>query len=147
MRSIRRAVLYGVAVWAVPFVVALIIRPLRESDRALFESIMPVAVAAAAAFLGWSYFRRVHSLYAREGILLGLLWMAMSIVFDLPLMLSPPMNWTLAQYFADIGLTYLIIPIVTIAMGVALYSHPETVRQRLVKIDRTVEVPEFVPQL
>jgi hypothetical protein len=147
MRSPWRAVLYGLAVWVIPFVVALAIKPLRESSRPLFESIMPVTVAAATAVFGWSYFRRVHRHYLREGILLGLLWMAMCILIDLPLMLSPPMSWTIGQYVADVGLTYLLIPMITIAMGAALYSHPETVRQRLIKIDRSVEVPEFVPQL
>ena len=49
--------------------------------------------------------------------------------------------------FADIGLTYLMIPIITTAIGAALHSHPEHVRQRLVRLERKVEVPEFVPQL
>jgi len=147
MRSPWRAALYGLAVWAIPFVVAVLIKPLRDSNRGLFESIMPITVAAVAAFLGWSYFRRVHRHYVREGLLLGLLWLAVCVIVDLPLMLSPPMSWTVGQYVADVGLTYLIIPIITTAMGVALHSHPETVRQRLIRIDRSVEVPEFVPQL
>jgi len=147
MRSPWRAVLYGLAVWAIPFVVALAIRPMRESNRPLFESIMPVTLAAAAALLGWSYFRRVHRHYLREGALLGLLWMAMSILIDLPLMLAPPMSWTIGQYAGDVAITYLIIPLITLAMGAALHSHPETVRQRLIKLDRSVEVPAFVPQL
>jgi hypothetical protein len=147
MRSFRRAVMYGLVVWVVPFFVALLIRQVRDSNRPLFESIMPVVVAAVTAVMGWWYFRRVHRHYARVAVQIGLLWMVMSILFDLPLLLSPPMNWTLGYYFADIGLTYLIIPIVTIAMGLAMHSHPETVRQRLIKLDRAVEVPEFVPQL
>jgi hypothetical protein len=54
--SIRRAILFGPLVWAVPFAVAFAAFPLRESWWALFESIMPVAVAATVVWLAlvWS---------------------------------------------------------------------------------------------
>jgi hypothetical protein len=34
-------------------------------------------------------------------------------------MLSAPMNYTLGQYAADIGLTYVIIPTITLGMAAA----------------------------
>jgi hypothetical protein len=49
MTSLRKALFYGVLVWLIPFAVAFLIFPLRQSARPLFESIMPVALAAAAA--------------------------------------------------------------------------------------------------
>ena len=48
MTSVRKAVLFGFLIWLIPFVVAFIIFPLRESSRPLFESIMPVTVAVDA---------------------------------------------------------------------------------------------------
>jgi hypothetical protein len=147
MRSVRRGVLYGLIVWAVPFAISVVLFPLKKSRPELFESIMPVVLAVVVSVLGASYFRRVHHQYVREGILLGLLWLAMSIVIDLPLMLPPPIKMTLARYLADVGLTYVMIPAITIGMGLALQAHPEVVRQRLVRLDKQVEVPAFVPQL
>ena len=38
----RRALLYALGVWVIPFVVAIAIFPLRANERPLFESIMPV---------------------------------------------------------------------------------------------------------
>ncbi|NIN09957.1 MAG: hypothetical protein GTN62_00940 [Gemmatimonadales bacterium] len=120
MTSIRRALLFGFVIWVVPFVVAFIVFPLRESWRALFESIMPVVVTLAAVTCGVLYFRRVEARFVREGLAVGILWLAISVVIDLPLMLTGPMEMTVVEYAADIGLTYLIIPAVAMGYGVLL---------------------------
>lgn len=120
MTSIRRALVFGFLVWVIPFVVAFAIFPLRESARPLFESIMPVALGATVAILGVRYFRDVPSGFVGEGIRLGVLWLAMSLGIDAPLMLlGGPMLMTPGQYLADIGLTYLLIPVITVGIGAA----------------------------
>ena len=125
MTSIRKALLFGFLVWLVPFVVAFLIFPLRESSRPLFESIMPVAIATAAVGLAVAYLRPVKRGFLREGVLLGLLWLVISLVIDAPLMLfGGPMQMTLAEYVADIGVTYLIIPVITVGIGAALARVP-----------------------
>jgi len=118
MVAIRRAVLFGFLVWLAAFVVAFLIYPIRESSRPLFESIMPVVVASATATCAVVYFRGVGRSYLREGLLLGCLWFAINVLIDMPLMLvGGPMKMTIGQYAADIGLTYLIIPAVTVGIG------------------------------
>jgi len=47
MRSFKFGILYGFLVWLVPFVVAILIFPIHESNRIFFESIMPVSIAIA----------------------------------------------------------------------------------------------------
>ena len=121
MTPMRRAILFGFLIWLIPFVVAFVIFPLRESSRPLFESIMPVSVAAATVIFGVLYFRHVPRDFVRQGILIGLIWLAMCLLIDLPLMLlGGPMQMTLWEYVSDIGITYLMIPAITIGMGVAL---------------------------
>ena len=117
MASLWRAILYGVLVWLAAFAVAFTIFPLRESWRALFESIMPVVVVMATSFFAALYFRRVTKDFLREGALLGGLWLAINVIIDLPLMLSPPIDMGLVDYLADVALTYLVIPAVTIGIA------------------------------
>ena len=118
MVSFRRALLFGLFIWVAAFAVAFLIFPLHESSRAVFESIMPIVLAGATVFFARRYFNRVEARFAREGFLLGMLWMATNIAIDLPLMLSPsPMQMTLPEYLGDIGLTYAIIPIITTGIG------------------------------
>lgn len=125
MTSWRRALLFGFLVWLVPFVVALVAYPLKESWRSLFESIMPVTLTLVVVPCAVVYLRRVRSGLLKEGILLGVLWMAMSVMIDLPLMLNPPMNYTLIESAADIGLTYVMMPIITIGIAAARGGNTE----------------------
>ena len=119
MSSWGKAIGLGVLVWAVPFVVAVVIFPLHEPSRPLFESVMAVTVTATAVVFGLRYMKQVAGDFVRESIRLGILWFIIAIVIDAPLMLiGGPMKMTLAQYMADIGVTYLCIPVVTWGIGV-----------------------------
>jgi len=121
MAALRKGVLFGFFIWATAFVVAFAIFPIRESSRPLFESIMPVVIAGATVFFAHRYLRGIRAGFAREGLLLGLLWFGVSVAIDLPLMLPPsPMQMSLPDYAADIGLTYALIPIITAGMGIAM---------------------------
>ncbi len=125
MKLFLKPLLFGLLVWLVPFVVAFAIFPLRESHRALFESIMPVVVTAITVLLAVLYFRRVRANSVRVGLGLGVLWYAISVGIDLPLMLSPPIEMSVGEYFADVGLTYLIIPLATIGVGCGHAMRPK----------------------
>lgn len=114
-----KAVLFGFLIWLIAFVVAVALSPIRENSRALFESIMPVVLAVTTVAFAVLYFGRVQSAFVREAVLLGLLWFVISVVIDLPLMLSGPIRMTVVEYAADVGLTYVIILVITIGIGLA----------------------------
>jgi hypothetical protein len=119
MSSWVKAILWGLVVWLIPFVVAVLIFPLKQNCRPLFESIMPVTLAAVVVFCAAWYFRRVQGAFVRQGILLGVIWLGMSVLIDLPLMLSPPISMTPLDYAADVGSTYLIMPVITVGIAFA----------------------------
>jgi nucleoside recognition membrane protein YjiH len=119
MASFRKALLLGLVVWAVPFAVAWTIYPIHESWRALFESIMPVVIAATVVLMSLFYFRRVTRGCLREGVLLGLIWFAVSFVIDLFMFSGGPMRMGFMEYVGDVGLTYLMIPLITTGLGAA----------------------------
>ncbi len=120
MTSWGRAIKFGVLMWLIPFVVAVFVFPFKVNARPLFESIMAVAVTAGAVFLGLKYFSKIEAPSAGDGLTVGFLWAAISIVIDAPLMLAGgPMQMSAGAYMADIGLTYLIIPLVTLGLAVS----------------------------
>jgi hypothetical protein len=47
----------------------------------------------------------------------GVLWMLANWIFDACMFSAGPMKMSLAQYAADIGTAYLMIPAITIGMG------------------------------
>lgn len=120
MKSIKLSVTYGFLVWMIPFVVAFLIFPLRASDRPFFESIMPVVVTIVTVVLGILYFKKVESNFLKEGILLGIIFFAISVVIDLLMFSKGPMAISFVNYVKDIGFTYLLIPTITIGFGYLL---------------------------
>jgi hypothetical protein len=120
MRLWGRAIGLGFLAWLIPFVVAFCLFALRESARAVFESVMAVTVAGTAVGLGLCYLRPVPRVSAREGLALGVLWLVICLLIDAPLMLlGGPMQMSLGAYLGDIGLTYVSIPLVTWGLGAA----------------------------
>lgn len=119
MQARARAFGLGLLVWLLPFVVAFLVFPFRESWRALFESVMAVSVTVTAVWFGLVYLRRLPVVAVQDGVLVGVLWWLMCVAIDLPLFSAGPMTMTLGDYMADIGLTYVSIPAVTIGLAVA----------------------------
>jgi len=118
MKSIKKALVYGFAVWVIPFVVAIMIFPIRISDRPLFESIMPFVVTLCVVSFSVLHLGDLRAGFLGESAMLGIVWFVISIALDL-LMFMPesPMKMGIVDYMKDIGLTYLIIPTITLGFG------------------------------
>ena len=106
--------------WIIPFAVAFMIFPLRESQRPLFETIMPITLTVCVVVFSILYFRKTDHWFLAEGVRLGVIWFLMSVVMDLLMFVWGPMKMTFPDYMADIGLTYLIYPTVSIGFGYLL---------------------------
>ncbi len=117
-----RSVLYGFLVWLIPFVASFFFYS-REGGLAidvfLFKTIMIVIGSISAAFLLVSYFKKIDTSYFKEGISAGIIWFSVNILLDL-LILIPMSGMSLGEYFTQIGLRYLAIPAMCIAVGTAL---------------------------
>jgi len=120
MYSWSKAIGFGVLMWLIPFVIAVIVFGIHETNRPLFESIMAVTVTSCAVFLGLSYLSKVKDNVQSEALRAGILWLIISVLIDAPMMLfGGPMYMTIGQYISDIGITYLIIPVVLFGLGKA----------------------------
>jgi hypothetical protein len=126
MKSLKFATLYGFVLWLIPFAAAMALFSVRNNQRPLFESIMPVVLAICATVLADLYLRQVTANFVREGILLGVIWLVISLVIDLLMFMWGPMQMSLANYLMDIGITYLIYPAITIGMGYLLEQRQRT---------------------
>ncbi len=119
-RPLLWALIYGFLLWLVPFVVAVALSQVRGTDRIFFEALMPVVITVSVVVLSYPYFKGISGAYLKQGIVIGILWLAMSIAFDLLMFTWGPMAMSLIDYMKDIGITYLIYPAVTIGTGYLL---------------------------
>jgi hypothetical protein len=118
MNKYVKLVGFGFLIWLIPFLVSFVIFPLRNTNRPLFESIMPVVLVLAVMIISVLYFKKIEKESLKEGLIAGVLWFVLSLVIDLMLFLpASPMQMSFSDYMIDIGLTYLIILMIPIGIG------------------------------
>ncbi|HML06355.1 MAG TPA: hypothetical protein VK426_11315 [Methanobacterium sp.] len=118
MNKNLKIILFGFLVWLIPFLVAFVIFPLRASMRPLFESIMPLTLTIVVVILAYYYLKNIKANFVKESVIIGFTWFIIDIAIDLVMFLpASPMQMSLGDYMMDIGLTYVMIPVITIGMG------------------------------
>ena len=120
MHSIKKALIFGFLVWLIPFAISFVINPIRQSNRIMFESIMPVVLAGVVVIFIMLYFKNASSVSVWEGLRVGLIWFAICFIIDLVMFSRGPMKMSFTDFIADIGLVYLMIPIITVGFGGSL---------------------------
>jgi hypothetical protein len=91
-------------------------------DVFLIKSIMIVLFSALGAFLLVICFRKIDSNFLREGALIGVSWFVINCILDI-LVLLPLAGLNIASWFAQIGMRYLMIPVMSISMGYIAKYH------------------------
>lgn len=118
MNKYLKILIFGFLVWLIPFLVSFVVFPLKATMRPLFESIMPLILTIVVVTLSYYYLKNIGVNLVKEGIIIGLAWFIINIVIDLFMFMpASPMHMSFVDYMIDIGLTYLIIPTITIGLG------------------------------
>lgn len=118
--STGKVILYGLLTWAIPFAVSV---PLMGRDGrpvvpvGVFKSTMVVVGSAVGAWLLVQVLRR-RPAYKSAGLIVGLIWLWINLGLDL-LVLVPLAGMSWPDYFGEIGLRYLVIPIMGVAIDAA----------------------------
>jgi hypothetical protein len=120
MKTCGRLFFFGFLSWLITFGGAMCLSPLRIAHRTMFETMIGVVLTISTVLFTLLYFRRVQAAFVREGLLLGVAFVACNILFDLPMFLSGPMQMPSGDYMRDIGLAYLSMPVVSVGFGYAL---------------------------
>jgi uncharacterized membrane protein YpjA len=119
MKKYLKIGLFGFITWLIPFIVSCFFYS-REGepliDIFLIKTIMIVLFSVVGALLLIIYFKGITGDHLKEGIIVGFVWLIINWVLDL-VVLVPMAKMGIATYFAQIGLRYLMIPIMSIAMG------------------------------
>ena len=114
-----RIILYGIIVWLIPFLVAIpFYSPdvtIQASDQ-LFKSIMIVTGSIVGAYLLIRLFSDIQEKFIQTGWIIGGIWLIINWFLDAVILL--PLNgMDPATYFSQIGLRYLMIPVMSIMGG------------------------------
>jgi hypothetical protein len=114
--------LFGFLSWLIPFLVSIPFYSTQGGllvDVFLFKSIMIVVGSLVGTVLMVWLFLRIREGYLREGILIGFTWLIINWVMDW-LVLLPMSGMDVSTYFSQIGIRYLVIPVIAVSMGFVL---------------------------
>jgi hypothetical protein len=121
-KLVTKNILFGFLSWLIPFAVSfLFYKPGGELivPYSTFKSTIMVVGTLSGCYLLLRYFKLVDADFIRNGVIVGLSWFAINIILD-AVILIPIMKTTFADYFMSIGLSYIAIPTISIAMGYLL---------------------------
>lgn len=121
-KKILTVIGFGFLSWLVPFVASILFyTPQGELlvAKELFKSIMIVVGGLVGVTLLVKYFNSYSERPLRWGVIVGVSWLLINWVLDI-LVLLPMAQMTIGNYFGEIGLRYLLIPMIAIGMGFVL---------------------------
>ena len=107
---------YGAILWLIPYVTAIPLSPLMQSDNVFFKTIMIVVGSFVGALLTALYFKDVKEDFLREGLLLAVAWLAVNWLLDFAALL-PFTKQPIPRYFLEIGFRYVAMVWPTVAVG------------------------------
>ena len=73
---------FGLIIWAIPYLTAIPLLPLRQIDPAFFKTIMIVEGLFVGAIMTVLYFIPVKKDFLREGVILGVVWILVNWIMD-----------------------------------------------------------------
>ncbi len=126
MQSPKLALLYGITIWVSLIVASLLLQVAETGASPLFESMKFIVLAMLAVTLTTLYVKAVKQASAAEGVLVGTIWMAITISLDLALYALGLFNLSVGAYFQDVASSYLIMPIT----GLVIMGSLQTLENR-----------------
>jgi len=133
MKNTKSLIIYGFLIWLVPFVISFFIFPLHQNDRVFFETLMSIILITTimAVLIKYSQTNALNT--AKEGLFIGLIWMVLNLILDSFIFIWGPLARPLGDYIKDIGLMYLLIPIITTAVtGIRNVDSPKTTTEQAI---------------
>jgi len=113
---------FGILSWLIPFIGSF---PFYSPDQGLlidiflFKTIMIVLGALVGVLLLVLFFNDIKKDYLKASIIVGIVWLIINWGLDF-IFLLPMSQMPIAQYFTEIGLRYLVLPIVSIGIGLVV---------------------------
>jgi len=119
---IIKNIFLGFLSWLIPFIFScFFFKPGGELIVAYstFKSMIMVVGTITGCILLFQYFKSIHDHFIRNGMIVGFSWLALNIIFD-ALILVPLMKTSFLNYILSVGICYLAIPTISIAIGYIL---------------------------
>lgn len=87
--KIKLAVIYGILIWIVTYVISLIVKPIITINTPYNNLIIPLCIIIVTGFFGILYIREINKDEVIEGIIAGIIFIAIDIICDVIVFIIP----------------------------------------------------------
>ncbi|MBL7093822.1 hypothetical protein ISS22_07600 [candidate division KSB1 bacterium] len=119
MKRTFKIILFGFLTWLIPFIVAFFFYDKNGQptmDILFIKSILMVVSSIFGAYLLVVYFKQLKENFLKEGLVVGFSWLIINWLLDIVILL-PMAKMAFSDWFTQIGLRYLVIPVFSISFG------------------------------
>ena len=124
-----QTILFGVGVWAVPFLVGMLLFPIQEPSPTLFETIVSIALVCGSTLFSALHIKKAGGVTTRSAVTTGVVWACICVLIDYPILVRG-FGMDAMAYVGDIGLTYLMIPVILSGIAYTARIYGQTGNQR-----------------
>lgn len=103
--------------WLIPTLVTAILIYFPKTASYVFDVLTAVTVTISVAAFSYLYFSDIKANFIKEGVLLGVAWLIISVVLDIVLVILGVNKISLFEYAVMVLPLYVIIPAITIGYG------------------------------
>ncbi|MGB9979076.1 hypothetical protein [Methanobacterium sp.] len=118
MNKNSKIINYGLLVWLIPSLITVTLASFVAVN--IFEVISGVAIALTVIVFSYLYFGGITENFIKEGFLIGIIWLIISIILDIILIMLGISQLSLTGYLMYVAPLYIIIPAITIGLGLYL---------------------------
>jgi hypothetical protein len=86
----------------------------------VIKSVLIIIGATVGALLALWYLKDIKADFVREGAVLGIAWFIINTALDILVLVYLLQGMDLATWAGQIGIRYLLMPVMTTAMGAAM---------------------------
>ncbi len=115
MNKVLKIIGFGFIVWLIPTLVTLLAYYL--NGMFLFDVISAIAIAVTVIVFAYLYYKDINAHFIKEGVMIGIVWLVISLVLDVVLILLGITKLSLMEYAIFVAPIYIIIPAITIGFG------------------------------
>jgi hypothetical protein len=108
---IGKTLLFGLFLWAAVFALSCIVFPVKQADPVFFETLITIILCVSTTLCGRVFFTKGKP-SLKSAIITGIVWLVVNIAIDSFMFGFGPMKRPFVDYLKDIGLTYLVIPVI-----------------------------------
>lgn len=112
-----RALALGLLLWGVLFAVASVLYPWSVAAPRVFKSVIVVVMASVTTCVAIAYLRDLEGRILGRALFASMVWPLMCVTLDLVILMVRPPRLSIREYMADVGLTYLIVPVIVLGLA------------------------------